>query len=623
MATAQETLAHKLQREQVEADHHPHLNGLSLTNDNVAGAGITEKDFVEKPMTASSGASVHDIEIDDGLGGVKPTADELLTLRKVGEPLPKSAFLVAIVELCERFTYYGASGIFQNYIQRPLDGSEGRGALGMGQKGATGLSTFFQFWCYVTPILGAIIADQYLGKYNTILIFCGVYIAGLLILTCTSIPGALEGGAGLGGFVASVIVIGLGTGGIKSNVAPLIADQYKRRQMVIGTDHKTGERVIIDPAITISRIYMIFYWCINIGSLSALATPYMERDIGFWSAYLMCLCIFLVGTLVLVLGRKVYIVRPPQGSVITNAFRVMGQMIKGRKMDAAKPSYQAALGKQPTALWDDHFVEEVKRALVACKVFCFFPIYWVVYGNFSNNFVTQAGQMAGHGIPNDLMQNFDPIAIIVFLPLMDQWFFPLLRKHKIAFPPINRITAGFWVASLAMVYAAVIQHYIYATGPCYGHPLCAASEVDGVAQGNNIHIATQTGAYMLIGISEVFASVTGLEYAYTKAPPSMKSFVQSMYLLTNAFGSAISEALNPLLYDPAIMWMFCGLAVASFIAGCLIWILFHHLNDEEDAMNALDQDYDKDPTMRRSSVHGDRTVGLHSQRGDEKPGSFA
>lgn len=254
--------AHKLQHEQAEADHHPHLNGLSLTNDNVAGAGITEKDFVEKPMSASSGASVHDIEIDDGLGGVKPTADELLTLRKVGEPLPKSAFLVAIVELCERFTYYGASGIFQNYIQRPLDGSEGRGALGMGHQGATGLSTFFQFWCYVTPILGAIIADQYLGKYNTIVIFCGVYIVGLLILTCTSIPGALEGGAGLGGFVASIIVIGLGTGGIKSNVAPLIADQYKRRQMVIGTDHKTGERVIIDPAITISRIYMIFYWVI-------------------------------------------------------------------------------------------------------------------------------------------------------------------------------------------------------------------------------------------------------------------------------------------------------------------------------------------------------------------------
>ena len=59
---------------------------------------------------------------------------------------------------------------------------------------------------------------------------------------------------------------------------------------------------------------------------------------------------------------------------------------------------------------------------------------------------------------------------------------------------------------------------------------------------------------MLIGISEIFASVTGLEYAYTKAPPSMKSFVQSIYLPTNAFGSAVGEALDPVVYDPAILW---------------------------------------------------------------------
>jgi POT family proton-dependent oligopeptide transporter len=467
----------------------------------------------------------------------------------------------------------------------------------------------------VTPILGAIIADQYLGKYNTIVVFCGVYIVGLLVLTITSAPFALDHGAGLPGFIVTIIIVGLGTGGIKSNVAPLIADQYTRRQMAIGHDKKTGERVIIDPAITIQRIYMVFYWCINLGSLSLLATPYLERDCDFWSAFLMCLCVFFVGTLVLVLGRKVYVVRPPQGSIITNAFRVIFMMIKNRKMDAAKPSYQAGLGKDSALRWDDHFVDEVKRALIACQVFAFYPVYWVVYGNFSNNFVTQAGQMAGHGIPNDLMQNFDPIAIIVFLPMVDQWLMPALRKHKIPFPPINRIVAGFWIASLAMVYAAVIQYYIYQAGPCYGHPLCdAAKDADGVIQGNNLHIAAQTGAYMLIGLSEIFASVTGLEYAYTKAPPSMKSFVQSMYLLTNAFGSAISEALNPLLYDPAIQWMFVGLAVASFVTGIIIWVLFHHLNATEDEMNALDQDVDKEAIMQRNNISGHPTHGLETEK---------
>lgn len=96
------------------------------------------------------GRGLIDGEEHDGFDDERPTEEERRTLRHVGEPLPKAAFLVAIVELCERFTYYGASGLFQNYVQRPLDGSLGRGALGMGHQGATGLTTFFQFWCYGT-----------------------------------------------------------------------------------------------------------------------------------------------------------------------------------------------------------------------------------------------------------------------------------------------------------------------------------------------------------------------------------------------------------------------------------------------------------------------------------------
>ena len=87
--------------------------------------------------------------------------------------------------------------------------------------------------CAVTPIVGAIVADQYLGKYKTIVLFCGVYMAGLLILVCTSIPTALHNGAGLGGFIVSILIIGLGTGGIKSNVAPLVCTSPDNRKAIL------------------------------------------------------------------------------------------------------------------------------------------------------------------------------------------------------------------------------------------------------------------------------------------------------------------------------------------------------------------------------------------------------
>ena len=99
--------------------------------------------------------------LGDTSDGEEPNDEEKKKLRHVAENLPISAWLVAIVELCERFTFYGMSGIFQNYINLPLDGSQGRGALGMGHQGATGLNTFFQFWCYGRfPRTGGLLANR-------------------------------------------------------------------------------------------------------------------------------------------------------------------------------------------------------------------------------------------------------------------------------------------------------------------------------------------------------------------------------------------------------------------------------------------------------------------------------
>ena len=445
--------------------------------------------------------------------------------------------------------------------------------------------------CAVTPILGAIIADQYLGRYKTIVGFCAVYWVGLLILWTTALPTSLAHGHALGGYVTAIVVIGFGTGGIKSNIAPLIADQYQRHKMAIKVQ-RSGERTIIDPAITFQRIYMIFYWCINLGSLSLLATPFMEKYKGFWTAYLMCFCMFNVGIATLILRRKSYVVRPPQGSIITDAFKAIGMMIKARNTQAPKPSWRAENNKPGTVPWNDHFIDELNRALRACKVFVFYPIFWVCYGQFSSNFVTQAAEMQGHGMPNDEMQNFDPISILVFIPILDRIVYPLMRRGGYELRPMVRITIGFVLASFSLAYAAGVQALIYKAGPCFDAPLACKAGVaaDGTKLPNNVHIAIQTPAYLFIGVSEIFISVTGLEYAYTKAPASMKSFVQSLYLFTNAFGSALNEALVPVLVDPKILWMYTGVACFSFATAIAFWFTFHHYDKDEEKMYALDRD---------------------------------
>ena len=70
--------------------------------------------------------------------GDEPSEHEVKTLRRIGDKFPKSAYLIAVVELAERFTYYGCQGLFQNYINNRPDGYDGAPGLGLGHAGATG-----------------------------------------------------------------------------------------------------------------------------------------------------------------------------------------------------------------------------------------------------------------------------------------------------------------------------------------------------------------------------------------------------------------------------------------------------------------------------------------------------
>ncbi|KAF2834986.1 di/tri peptide transporter 2, partial [Patellaria atrata CBS 101060] len=504
-------------------------------------------------------------------------------LRRVSDILPWSTFLIATVELCERFAYYGLSGPFQNYIANSYHDPNGLpGAIGLDQSGATALTNFFQFWCYVTPILGAIVADQYLGKYRTIVIFSIVYATGVFILFLTSLPWSVEHGYALTGLVVAMIVIGLGTGGIKSNVSPLIAEQYKATGPFVKT-LRTGERVIVDPDLTVQRIYMVFYMCINIGSLAPVATTLLERNVGFWSAFLVPLIVFLAGFSVLVGGRKKYIVSPPTGSIITHCFKALWIACKnGGNLTAAKPSYQAQNGRKEKTPWEDKFIDELRRAVQACKVFAFYPIYWVCFNQMLNNFISQAGQMELHGIPNDIMQNLDPLTVILTIPLLDRLLYPLLRSYSIPLPRPLLITLGFLLASASMLHAALLQRHIYHSPPCYTSPSsCAAALIppsntnpNPTYRPNSVHIALQAPAYILIGFSEIFASVTGLEYAFLHAPPQMKSLVMSLFLLTSAGGAVLGAAVAPWARDPHLVGVYGGLAAVCGGAGVVFWLCF-------------------------------------------------
>ena len=350
----------------------------------------------------------------------------------------------------------------------------------------------------------------------------------------------------------------------------------------------------------------------------------MEQSTGFWTAYLLCLFIFVLAIGILIAGEKFYVVHPPKGSIIIDSFKAMwiglrsganmGMpaaavasvlcLIADNVAEAAKPSYQRKHGRQYKTPWNDVHIDDLKRGLAACRVFLFFPIYSLAFSQMLNNFISQgeyylrksfdkatvlidmhtAGTMQLHGIPNDIMQNIDPIAVIVLIPVFDGLLYPSLRKIGLPFQPITRMTWGYVFGALAMAYAAVLQHWIYTSPPCYNAPLtCNASHSP-----NEVHVAAQTPTYLLFAVSEILVGVSGMEYAYTKAPQSLKSFVMSIFLLQSAIGSALGATIAPLAKDPNLVRLYAGLSVLSFTAAGLFWICFKHLNATEDSMNSVE-----------------------------------
>ena len=225
-----------------------------------------------------------------------------------------------------------------------------------------------------------------------------------------------------------------------------------------------------------------------------------------------------------------------------------------------------------------------------------------------------------HSLPNDILPNIDPITIILLIPLLDRLIYPFIRTElHLAFTPITRITLGFLIAALAMLYAGILQIGIYSAPPCYSHPLhCDAGKINGDEgryEPNEVHVAWQAPAYILVAISEILASITGLELAYAKAPENMKSFIMSLFLLTSAGGSALGILIAPFASDPYLQWLYFGLAIAAAVTAYAFHRAFRNVDDQQPKMAERAEEYE---LAEREGERDDD--GYYSEAEDGRPG---
>jgi POT family proton-dependent oligopeptide transporter len=190
-------------------------------------------------------------------------------------------------------------------------------------------------------------------------------------------------------------------------------------------------------------------------------------------------------------------------------------------------------------------------------VFAFVPIFWAMWDQSLSEWVLQAKELDlnifGYKVLAEQVQTANPVFLLSFIPIFNYGVYPFLDKLSLKTTPLRRLGVGLALTGLSFVIIALIQ-----------------TRVDA---GQHPSVWWQILAYMVLSAGEVLVSITGLEYAYTQSPKSMKSTMSAIWLLTVAIGNLFVAYVNNSISHKGFFsqleganyfWFFVGL-IAAFL----------------------------------------------------------
>ncbi|XP_018585050.1 solute carrier family 15 member 1 [Scleropages formosus] len=336
---------------------------------------------------------------------------------------------------------------------------------------STSIYHAFTALCYLTPILGAIIADSWLGKFKTIVYLSIVYTIGQVVMAISAITEITDGNSDgkpdtltihVVLSMVGLFLIAFGTGGIKPCVAAFGGDQFQ--------DHQEKQR---------STFFSIFYLSINAGSLlSTLITPIMKAqkcgtaEQCYPLAFGIPAALMFVALIVFIAGSSMYYKAEPQGNIILQVFKCIGFALKNRfKHRSSKYPKREHWMDWATEKYDKLLIAQVKMVLKVLFLYIPLPMFWALFDQQGSRWTFQTTTMDGSfgtlTIQPEHMQMVNPILILILVPIMDSLVYPLIKKCHLNFTPLKRMTVGMFFAAMAFVAAAVLQTEIDKTLPTF------------------------------------------------------------------------------------------------------------------------------------------------------------
>jgi POT family proton-dependent oligopeptide transporter len=251
----------------------------------------------------------------------------------------------------------------------------------------------------------------------------------------------------------------------------------------------------------LARAFSWFYFAINLGAfVSSLATPWLLQHYGSAIAFGLPGVLMLVATLVFRAGRYKFVHAPPGGRrFLKEVFSRTGLGVLAR----------------------------------LTVVYLFIAVFWALFDQTGSSWVLQARQMDrllfGVELLPAQIQAANPLLVMLLIPVFSYLVYPAIDR---VFPltPLRKIAIGLFVAAAAFAIPTAIQ-----------------SSLD---QGGSPSIGWQLLAYVVLTSAEVMVSITCLEFSYTQAPKTMKSFVMAFFMLSISLGNLFTSAVNFFIQKP-------------------------------------------------------------------------
>jgi len=440
-------------------------------------------------------------------------------------------------EAAERFSFYGMRSILVTFLVAQFYNPTASKALStIADAKANQMSHLFVTVAYALPFVGGLVADWFTGKYKIILYISIVYCMGHLCLSMFD--------SSLSGFTFGLVLVAIGAGGIKSCVSANVGDQFDASNQDL-----------------LSKIYGWFYFSINAGSvLSTLLIPYVYQNYGAKWAFGIPGILMGLATIIFFSGRKMYVRVPPSGVNRDNfvfitfyALTHLGRKKPGESwLDVAKEAH------------NPERVDGVKAVYRVMAVFFFALAFWAVWDQCLSEWVLQAKSLDRtinlgfykFTIIAGQISTVNAIFLLIFIPVFGYWVYPFFDRIGLKTTPLRRLGTGLVLTALTFVIIALIQ--------------------TSIDHGGTPSVWWQVLAYIVLSAAEVLVSITGLEYAYTHSPKSMKSTMTAIWLLVVSLGNYITSGVNgyiankghfaPYLAGAGYYWFFVAFIMVFVVA---------------------------------------------------------